>query len=349
MKTAYLIAYCHKNFGDDLFVHLLCSRFPQVKFYVEVSQEEEGLSRIPNLVALKESFFQKIKRKICSSYVPFGDVIKKSSATVLIGGSMFIQSDNWRKKLERLKVIKSWSKHFCILGCNFGPFYNAEYLKSYQEFLGSIDDCCFRDMKSYRDFVGNKNARYAFDIAFSASCAYKDVDKRNGVIVSVIDVKKERDLLSYEGQYMDMLKTAISEFLREGLDVTLLSLCAEQGDRKVCEELRQVIGNSQKVQIFSYDGNVNAVLDLFEKSKYVVASRFHAMIIGFLCGCKVHPLSYNEKFSNVLDDLGFDASFYNIASLKKISLGNYLFVPQREKLVLSSQEQFSFLTTLWGS
>ncbi|SHL04835.1 colanic acid/amylovoran biosynthesis protein [Fibrobacter sp. UWH5] len=346
-RKVFLIAYAHKNFGDDLFVRLLCERYPHTQFYLEASKSNEALTQIANLILLKESFFQKVLRKIIPLYVPFLSVVKRSYSVVFVGGSMFMERSGWEKRLEQLKRIRKSAKNFCILGSNFGPYSDSRFLESYRNFFHSLEDCCFRDKHSYQLFSENENIRYAFDIAFSVLYE-KKIEKTNSVLISVIDPRQKKDICEYELQYFKALVSAVQKYSMEGKKVTLLSFCEEQGDLDVCYRIKKELPSCSDVDVVNYDGCIHMVFDLFARAEIVVASRFHAMIMGFLFDCKVFPIVYNEKLSNVLDDLGFDAECFDLRKIRSICDNNLIEMKNKKLWIERSKNQFVYLDKLLG-
>lgn len=344
-KSAYLLAYSHKNFGDDLFIQLLCKRYPDTVFYLKSSITNKAFAQIENLNLLQENIFQKILKKIFSSYIPFSSLIRKQTSVILIGGSMFMQSEKWERKLAMQQRVRNLSKRFCLLGSNFGPYQDDLYLTSYKKFFDTLDDCCFRDRYSHHLFSGKETNRYAFDIAFSVS-REKVVEKSNCVLVSVIDVSRRKELVAYEKQYLDAITMRVRRFCEEGKKVILLSFCEKQGDLDVCKKIKNDFLSDENVNIVNYDGDTEQIIDLFAKSDFVIASRFHAMIMGFRFGCKVFPIVYNEKLSNVLSDVNVSPESYSLKNVKNIDLSQSVEIKDISELKSSAQQQFAYLDKL---
>ena len=63
------------------------------------------------------------------------------------------------------------------------------------------------------------------------------------------------------------------------------------------------------------------ILELIAESEYMVATRFHAMILGLGAGKKVLPLIYHIKLRNVLADLSFRSTYYDIRQLPADTAG----------------------------
>lgn len=54
MKRVLIYAYTKVNLGDDLFVHTLCNRYPNIKFNIIVLKNEcNSLKNIKNLRCIK--------------------------------------------------------------------------------------------------------------------------------------------------------------------------------------------------------------------------------------------------------------------------------------------------------
>jgi colanic acid/amylovoran biosynthesis protein len=63
------------------------------------------------------------------------------------------------------------------------------------------------------------------------------------------------------------------------------------------------------------------ILALIAESEYMVATRFHAMVLGLGAGKKVLPLIYHIKLRNVLEDLSFRSPYYDIRHLPADTTG----------------------------
>ena len=87
----------------------------------------------------------------------------------------------------------------------------------------------------------------------------------------------------------------------------------------------------------------------------MVATRFHAMILGLSAKKKVLPLIYNLKTRTALEDLSFNGACYDITQLpedcagviEKITPG--ITDSQREELARLSEAHFDRFSQLIGS
>jgi colanic acid/amylovoran biosynthesis protein len=99
----------------------------------------------------------------------------------------------------------------------------------------------------------------------------------------------------------------------------------------------------ERITVLNYDGkNADDMLYAIKNASYIIATRFHSMIMGLSCKVPLIPVVYNQKMMNVLEDLncrdygiipsnldGFD--FQN---------ANYLISPNVKELREKSFEHF---------
>src|SRR5690625_151431 len=96
MKKVMVYAYTAFNLGDDLFIKILCERYPQTMFYLVAPKSyRELFADIDNLKIIpRESFIRRslnlIMKKLFRKY-RFTErlIAKKCDASVYIGGSLF--------------------------------------------------------------------------------------------------------------------------------------------------------------------------------------------------------------------------------------------------------------------
>src|SRR5690625_526654 len=128
MENIMIYAYTNFNLGDDLFIRLLCERYPNINFkiyapkkYRETFRETRNLAVIPNDTLISRVInFTVTALKL--NYYPSKLVAKRCDAAVYIGGSIFMQQKNWEVMFKKKKNMKIKNKPYFVLGANFGPF-----------------------------------------------------------------------------------------------------------------------------------------------------------------------------------------------------------------------------------
>lgn len=316
MKRVFVHAYLAGNLGDDLFVRMLCERYPKVRFYIYADASYKvRFGDILNCrvnspgdrrVRLAERWMQRLGieggwRRL---------LIRCSDAVVHIGGSVFVQHyDDWSEFYRVDDSLQKESRRLYVVGANFGPYVNPAYQEQYHELFKKYRGICFRDTYSRNLFADLANVSYAPDLIFSYP-AKPCVPKKKKVVVSLIELDNRTGKYAidqYAGEYLDFHVKLVSVLIKRGYAVTLVSFCQSQMDdqmiQKVCDRLKE----SEKSQItcMAYQNDVRPIVKEFEESEAVVGTRFHSVILGMLCRCKVLPVVYDQKTRRTLDDLQY--------------------------------------------
>lgn len=331
MKNVLLYAYTAHNFGDDLFIDIVCRRYPQTNFYLyaartyqETFQDLNNLHIIPWPSKLHRPF---LRRKI--------DLV------LYVGGSLFMQTDKWQKELKRVNKMQINKKPFFILGANFGPFQDEAFVRAYEKIFAAANDVCFRDQASYDLFAQLPTVRQAADIAFQYKADFplaKTKDEKS-IVISVIYPSIRPHLRGYDQAYFQQIAQLASQLIRKGYQLTLLAACKLEDDHLAIQAIvKQMPADlRKKIRSVIYEGNLPTIINIIASAHIVIASRFHAMIIGLLLEKHVFPISYSEKMTNVIHDLSQDLQYVTIQELNKVKLANIL--PLTEKTTKKYDEE----------
>lgn len=97
------------------------------------------------------------------------------------------------------------------------------------------------------------------------------------------------------------------------------------------------------------ESNTDDILEELAHSEYVIASRFHALILGIAAGKAVFPIIYSDKTISILYDIGFQGNWADIRANNEIefdfsisNLLNNIFVPNTN-LKKDSDKHFIYL------
>ena len=323
-KRIYITAFTATNLGDDLFVRALCERYPQHRFYIDCfDSEDTAFETIPNLTVLNRGNtkgkwmerLQKYSRKIGFS-VDFA-----YDAQVYIGGSIFIEFQEdlkhhgYWKNLYSSRIRRDIP--FFILGSNFGPYQTEDFVEKHRDFFRyQVTDLCMRDKRSYELFQDLDNVRYAPDIL----CTYKlpELPKKNMVLISCIYNQNREEIRAFDNDaYAKKMIELCRYYVNLGKEVCLLSMCSQQQDQTMCREIQSHF--TEHVTMAEYTGNIDEILQLFASAEYIIASRFHAMILGWIAKTPVFPIAYSDKTSNVIKDFGFSGNHTTIQKFSGLS------------------------------
>lgn len=327
MKKIFLYAYDRINLGDDLFIHTICNRYPDVKFYLWSKEyNKKTFEKIKNLKVLAQDsksldFVNKIHPSLFTRYKAFME--RKCDAVVYIGGSIFIEYDNWEQILSWWDY-EALNRRFYVLGANFGPYKTEAYRDKLASILCNVEDVCFRDKYSADLFSDVDKARYAPDILFSYP--FTNVKSKKQVFISVIDCGGRNiglDKLSdKEVQYIQLIQKYINYYVEKGFSVKLSSFCKIEKDEEAIANITNNLSASvkEKVSVINYNGsNVVELASAIAESQLVIASRFHAAVLGFAADKPVLPVVYSDKTVNILKDLAFSGKYIDIRKLDENS------------------------------
>ena len=325
MKKIFLYAYDHINLGDDLFIETIVNRYPNTEFYFwtekknkKVFQDLKNL-RIIDKDSKKINLLKKIRPSLEARYKVA--IQKKCDAQVYIGGSIFMEYPTWEN-------IVSWWEYqstqypFFVLGANFGPYYTEEYRNAMDNVYKKLKDICFRDTYSKKLFETNDNVRQAPDILFSYQMQIRKKKKKQ-IFISVISCEDRNFKGLSEEEYILKMADLINGFYQEDYKIILASFCEEEGDLKAAEKIKYNIRNSSEVHILNYNGlNRKKIVETISESSYVVATRFHAMVLGMVAKVPVFPIVYSNKTRNVLDDINFEGNYADLRDKESLTYEN---------------------------
>ena len=317
VKKVFLYAYDRQNLGDDLFVHTITKRYPEVKFYIWSGKENRRtFASLPNLKLVdSNSCFVRVLQKVRASLVPRfrGWLEARCDAVVYIGGSIFIEYPNWPQ-------ICAWWEHeaknrpFYILGANFGPWHTEAYRQKMKAVFRKCRDVCFRDKYSHELFHDVETVRQAPDILLSYPMPQIPV-KRKQIFVSVINCAQRDDLSAMDAQYVTNMAKLLGGYLQDGYDLVLASFCKEEGDEAGIGKILAAMdcGDHPRIRKLCYDGsNAAQMTASIAESEFVIATRFHAVILAMNAGRPVLPILYSDKTRHVLHDLEFQGTVFDL-------------------------------------
>lgn len=348
MKKIRIFAYTKVNLGDDLFIRILCERYKNTKFiiyapkiYKKIFENNENLKIISS-----DKLFNRIVSFLCrrTKKINYLDMklSNKADAIVQIGGSIFVENNNWKNKFNLItkpKVIEG--KKMFLLGSNFGPYKDKEYYEMHKDLFRKYSDICFRDTYSFNKFKDLPNVRIADDIVFGL----KNIERKNNDANAIISVIKPslKGLKGYDDIYYEKVKEILEKLVKVGMKVTLMSFCKEEGDEVAIKKIMGRVSTNYKenVAIYNYRGNIDEALKIIADSKVIISSRFHGMVLGFLHNKYVIPITYSDKMVNVLKDLDFKGGYIDIKNIENIKVESMDFLSRKNKLNIDKSRKNS--------
>ena len=359
--SVYLHAFLDLNVGDDLFVHKVIASYPQVRFVMIAKKPyKKILAKYPNVTVFEQDGFPlNLCRKLGIYETVSWHIAHDCDYGLYVGGSIFIEYSDWKDQHSWYRELYHNDRLF-IMGCNWGPYRTEQFKDNMRSVFSGMRDICFRDRYSYNAFSDLPNVSYAPDIMFGMDWTpYLTREEKKQVLISVVDCRSRSvKLAEYTADYHRFIAGLTERFAELGYQVVLSAFWERNGDLAAAEEIRESLSPRAKesTSVVSYRGtNLDQILELIAESEYVVATRFHAMILGLSAKKKVLPLIYNLKTRTALEDLTFNGACYDITQLpedcagviEKITPG--ITDSQREELARLSEAHFDRFSQLIGS
>lgn len=322
MKRTFLYAYDRQNLGDDLFIHTITRRYPDVQFYIWSEKKNcRTFAALPNLKVMDKNsklaqFLHRLRPSFAARYR--NRMETRSDAVVYIGGSIFIEYPDW-KQITSWWEYEAQNRPFYVLGANFGPYHTEAYREKMAAVFAESCDICFRDQYSFELFQEISTVRHAPDILFFYPMPQVPV-KEKQIFVSVINCTgkdENHGLTECDSWYVGNMASLLSRYLDEGYHLVLSSFCKEEGDEAGIDKILVAMGskNDSRIRKLCYDGtNAAELTAAIAESGLVLASRFHAAILALTAGRPIIPIVYSDKTLHVLQDLRFEGTVIDIRS-----------------------------------
>ncbi|MNI72671.1 Polysaccharide pyruvyl transferase [compost metagenome] len=100
-----------------------------------------------------------------------------------------------------------------------------------------------------------------------------------------------------------------------------MSFCQHEGDQEAITRILGLIPAAYQgqVHVHLYKTDIDDILAALAGADFIVASRFHAMILGWVFGKPVFPIAYSKKMINVMQDAYFDGSYTDFPHLAELT------------------------------
>lgn len=331
MKRVLLRYFSANNLGDDLFVKVVTERYED-QFTAFSNVSNPTLEAIDNLRIIRRPKVYYLLHKVLARFTGKRHAWLQSALThndlfLYVGGSIFQQEepiDAWKREDLFYQQIR---KPYYLLGSNIGPYRDGQdFLDILHRIFEHATDVCFRDTASYNLFEDLFTTRLASDVVLTMKTPELVLDDQGGAIVSVVDCYKrfgEKVGLAYERAVADLTAGLVAQ----GLRVKYISFWDTDGDTDVSNRIFKSLPERLKpgVEVVGYTGNIDEVVGLFARCSTVIATRFHAVILGLLFGKKVLPMAYSDKTLNILKDMDFQGPVIDIREIDQFDVATFDF------------------------
>lgn len=367
-------AYLEKNLGDDLFVQVVTNRYPKCRFSVLGDSSYYGIFRENVILTLDSNYYQRIEKDsgilerlwkfrlptrlffpafLRAKYRKIYSLVMESDLNIYVIGSAFMEQDKYRIT-DYIADYLYYRNKPIVLSCNFGPYNTENYLSKHKKLLAMAKDVCWRDSQSYSLFSEFSNMRREADIILTYNLGEEYfLPKGFGkyAVISVVSPNKKNPNAENVNGYIQFIINIVSSLLESGTKVVLASFCKNEGDEEIIDRIIDSFPNNQNVTSYNYpDINYKQMMGLFKNAERVIATRYHAMIIGLLYQRPTHVIAYSDKTINVLNDIDTSIKWVDTRKLEAVTVENFLSDysytisdSKLEEIKASAEKQFQIL------
>ncbi len=296
-----------------MFLKALLGRYPQTPFYLFADPRHiQTLLQASNLRGpsrLGYFLFRLLKKlRLTDEFAVRRFLSRRAPAVVRIGGSVFIEPADWSQRQHRDN--RNVNPNTFYIGCNFGPYSSQSFLENAKMRLQEARDCCFRDRYSAALFQDLPNIRYAPDVLFAYNAP---PCQGEGIGISLLRLEGRKGLEEAADRYYASLAGLCDLCAQRKIPVILFSFCKAEGDLEAAAAVLSRTTQTDHVQICDYQGDIPGFLGAMNRCRYLIAGRFHAMILGWCMGKAVLPAIYSQKQTHVLEDLAYEGPCWHLA------------------------------------
>ncbi|SYW15660.1 polysaccharide pyruvyl transferase family protein [Oenococcus oeni] len=356
--------YWQNNLGDDLFLKIICEKYPQLMFETFITKKNSHSFSEKNLdfFYIKKNLLSRIMNKLFRELgIPNLKIRKASAADAFIqlGGSIFMLSKNGKEtagEFVRRKILIH-NPNFFIIGSNFGPYYSDKQFDFYHKFFSRIFGACFRDTHSYNFFSDLPNVAVAPDVVLGMNIQkYKNEKKKEKrVIFSIVDCDfkfnfpSNKSSFDLKNVYNHKIANLADKFVKDGYEVVLFSFCEAEGDLRAAKEIMKIIIDShpeitERVKVYNHKSTENS-LRLISTASKIIATRFHAMILGWIFQIPTFVISYSRKTTDVIKDVWPEQNYVDIEHVDDVTyqtVEDLNFLPSPILTDVKSRSKFQF-------
>lgn len=322
MKIIKVSVYLQHNAGDDIMLEQLVERYPNYWFYgcipgqqktkklkkmryfdiTDIIEKTKRINKIANIL----TFYKRkdFLRRLVVRYVE-----KRCVQAVAIGGAIYrpVVGETIEERIKREKNKHLKTGELYVIGANFGPYDSEEFYQAFYKYFSECSGVSFRDSYSYSLFNTIKHIQWAPDVVFGVKS--QTIKQQDIAVISIIDLANRPHLKEVKGDYENFIVGMVRVLIERGLTPVLTSFCAYEGDELAIERIFNSLScvEKEKTEFFYYNGDTARLLALFESAKFVVATRFHSMVLGMRFSKPLFSISYELKMQNVLMDTGSSA------------------------------------------
>ena len=292
MKKRFVLSgyFGFKNFGDEAILSVLVNKLQTLEHRVTI------ISSDPDYTISK---FKHVRSVYTFNLQAIFNALRKSDFLISGGGSLLQDTTSLKSLIYYLVIIfiaLLLRKKVIIFAQGIGPINNKFGIFLTKALLKHCNYVSVRDVKSFELLKSwGIDSELLCDPIFSTQID-KDVEKEDKVAIQLRDFKTMND------DFIDRLAGKVSkEFSGKKIEIYSFQDSIDLDICKRFEKSLKLLNPDSEVCLYS-NLTDNEIIQNLSKAKYLIAMRFHAIIIGLLAEVKTLAINYDIKVEKIANE-----------------------------------------------
>lgn len=292
MKKRFVLSgyFGFKNFGDEAILSVLVNKLQTLEHRVTI------ISSDPDYTISK---FKHVRSVCTFNLQAIFNALRKSDFLISGGGSLLQDTTSLKSLIYYLVIIfiaLLLRKKVIIFAQGIGPINNKFGIFLTKALLKHCNYVSVRDVKSFELLKSwGIDSELLCDPIFSTQID-KDVEKEDKVAIQLRDFKTMND------DFIDRLAEKVTkEFSGKKIEIYSFQDSIDLDICKRFEKSLKLLNPDSEVCLYS-NLTDNEIIQNLSKAKYLIAMRFHAIIIGLLAEVKTLAINYDIKVEKIANE-----------------------------------------------
>lgn len=250
------------------------------------------------------------------------NIYKNTDLMIDISG--YALGSNWSEEtcnhyLDHLEFAKAFHIPVYLMPQSFGPFdfqgeAGEKVEKRMKELLPTVKVICAREREGYQELKQRyhlQNVILANDMVVSNSgidleniyCKVPVIELLDILPESVAVIPNQRNYaVANKSQVQKFYISAINYLLQS--DLTVYLLAHSEADKEICKELKRECSSDSRVVLIDRELNCIEFNELVKQFRFVIASRYHAIVHAFKNGIPCIALGWATKYHELMKQFG---------------------------------------------
>lgn len=303
----YLLSFVDTNFGDNLFIHTVVSRYKEHDFYMIVNEEYRNSYE---LLCQYEENIHLISREESTTF------LKDMDGMLVVGGDMF-GNDTYTVLRAQINTVKSGGGFVAFLGISLFDDYTFKTKLRLREMFSKADHIVVRESKTYkqiRKLLISTPVVISTDMAFNTDItAAKAMETEGGLLGISVRKKIPRNTPDAYKVYCRNIARMAVEYLKESESNKINFLAFSKGvydDEVVTQDIMNLCPEEYRGRLncTTFKGDVEKYILEIQKCEKLICTRFHALVFAILLNKPFIPVIYEDKMTRLLDEVGYEGT-----------------------------------------